>query len=401
MCAPRPTPRPARRRAAGFTLVELMVAVLLSSIVLITVYFVFSANARQYYVQEQIVQMQEGMRFALEYIKNDLRNTGRHSVVNGYPGPERDRHYCRVGTPRRAITLIESNLNQPRVLTANQNGLQPDRLQLLADGSMDIRLVTAQVVGNRVSVAAAGAQLTVDAQRIAGSAEHFAHTYRPGYFLRIELLDTGDFDLVPIIAADFGGGSPAITLSDPPCIDTTACGGRCLVNAVKLVEYAILPDPRDDPNAFKTDLVRRVLDARNPARAIDGESLTIAEYAVDLQVWGTYDTRAVGAPEPTIPPDPNALDTIGNWQAAWAGFIDESGAMNANPQRLRSLHVLLMTRTPREDPEFRVAIDRDILVRNRVPADRTWFDVPEPGPPALARVATLTSEVETPNLVTF
>ncbi len=56
---------------------------MLSGAVLTSIYFVFISNSRQYYTQEQIVQMQESMRFALEYLKNDLRNAGQMALVNG------------------------------------------------------------------------------------------------------------------------------------------------------------------------------------------------------------------------------------------------------------------------------------------------------------------------------
>ena len=70
-------------RNRGFTFIELLVAGFLGAIVLVTTYLIFTANSRQYYVQEQIVQMQEGMRFAVEYLKGDLRSAGRLVVVNG------------------------------------------------------------------------------------------------------------------------------------------------------------------------------------------------------------------------------------------------------------------------------------------------------------------------------
>ena len=73
-----------RRRANhGFTFVELLVALLFAGIIMVAAYLVFISASRQYYVQEQVVQMQESMRFAMEFLKNDLRGTGRLTVVNG------------------------------------------------------------------------------------------------------------------------------------------------------------------------------------------------------------------------------------------------------------------------------------------------------------------------------
>jgi hypothetical protein len=164
---------------------------------------------------------------------------------------------------------------------------------------------------------------------------------------------------------------------------------------VQIVEYVVRTDPPDDRNAPKTDLVRRVLDARNLGLELADVTVTVAEYVVNFQVWGQYDTRAAGAPTPVIPDDPNPADTRGNWPGNQA----ESAVMAANAQRLRTLDLLLAVRTPREDPEYTVAIDVGLPPDQRIAADRTWFDVPNPGDPALARVATLGTEVETPNLM--
>ncbi len=386
--------RSLRRR--GFTMVELLVAVLLSSIVMITVYFVFQANTRQFYTQEQVVQMQEAMRFALEYLKTDLRNAGRHSLVSGAAVPDGgDPGYCRAADARRGVQLFENDANQPTVLTANNNGLRPDRLRLLADASGDVRLTARQVLGDRVTISPASGQRTTDAAAVVGAEARFNRTYRIGYLLRIENVPKGRFDLVPIAAAAFNGGMPQIQLSLPVCGDVALCAaGECLVNPVQVVEYVVRPDPPLDRDSPKTDLVRRVVDARNMAGELTDVTVTVAEHVVDFQVWGQYDTRPAGGPLPQMAADTNPADTRGNWPAA-----DPEGAiMAANPHRLRALNLLLAVRTPREDPEYRLAIDLAVAPADRLPADRTWFDLTNLGDPAYARVATLGTEVETPNM---
>jgi prepilin-type N-terminal cleavage/methylation domain-containing protein len=382
-------------RRKGFTVVELLVAVALSAIVLVTVYLVFNANTRQYYTQEQVVQMQEAMRFALEYLKTDLRNAGRDAIVDGVPGPEKDPGFCAAGAQRRGVELFENDPGQPGVLTANGNGLVPDRLRIYTDASGGARLATSRVAGGIVSVLPGNMQRTDEARDELSNQTRFNRIYRAGYFLRVEATDTQDFDLVPIQDAQYNGGQPQIRLANLPCFDTTKCdAGKCLINPVQLVEYAIVTDPPNSANAPKTDLVRRVMNASNTDQELADQTVTIAEYVVNFQVWGMYDTRAVGAPMANVPADPNPADTVGNWP----GAQPESVTMRANPQRIRSLNLLLAVRTPREDPEYTVAVDLATQPANRVAADRTWFDVPNVGAPALARVATLSTEVETPNM---
>ncbi|MEZ4471150.1 MAG: prepilin-type N-terminal cleavage/methylation domain-containing protein [bacterium] len=128
-----------RRRPAGFTMVELMMALLLSSIVLLAIYFVFISNTEQYYRQEQIVQMQESMRFALEHLKTDLRNAGRLTVVNGTPRGT-DAGFCRPQEGLTAIRLFDNELTGdrpdfPAIVADIGNRIRPDRLRLLVDGS--------------------------------------------------------------------------------------------------------------------------------------------------------------------------------------------------------------------------------------------------------------------------
>ena len=170
------------------------------------------------------------------------------------------------------------------------------------------------------------------------------------------------------------------------------------VNPVQSVRYRIIADPAD---RTKTNLVRELLDASNPAIVLAGGTLTVAEFVVNLQVWGTYDSRPNPAPKtPVIADDPRLTDDIGNWTPV---SVDEATPFNGRPHRIRALNVLLATRSNREDPDMHLAPDIARAAGARIAADRTWFDVTEEGPgvtPAYARVTTLTARVETPNLLT-
>ena len=78
--------------------------------------------------------------------------------------------------------------------------------------------------------------------------------------------------------------------------------------------------------------------------------------------------------------------------------------MNARPDRVRALNVLIAVRTPREDEAFNLTagmIDFGAAAGDRIAADRTWFDVVATPGSGLARVATLTSTVETPTMRRF
>ncbi len=371
-----------RARQRGFTLVELLIAGLMSALVLLAVYFVFIANTTQYYRQEQIVQMQESMRFAVELLKTDLRNAGRLGIVRG-DGDGRDPRLCTDRPGVRAVQLFENEPDSPAVLTRFGNGLRPDRVQLIVDAGGAVMLRTRQVSPDQVVLAPALEQPTAEARAIAGSEERFEAQFRPGTYLSISAPGNA-FDMVPITNVAFAEAGSTITLSQNVCLDNRirTCGQSCLVGAAQLVEYAVEAHPDE---AERTDLLRRVIDARNGRTALDGLTLTVAEYVVNLQVWGL--DRVASA------------TTMGAERELDPAREDAAGAATlAQIQTVRSLGVLLAARTPREDAEYVVAPDRAVAPPDRRAADRAWFEVDDTPGTGLARVATLKAQVEATNL---
>jgi len=392
-------------RSRGFTLVELLVAGLIASLVLIAIYVVFIANTTQYYRQEQIVQMQESMRFAVEYLKNDMRNVGRNSIANGVASfasqPDvTDAGYCGT-TGVRGVQLFDNEQQGgPAVLEEHGNGLRPDRLRMMVDttGGTQFAVSTLTPLGQPtvIRLERAGAATSAAAAEILGAEAAFEATFKPGYYLRLE--DSNAFTLLPIEDVDYNGGSPTITVEDP-----VRCGGfpswclagECRANPVQHIEYRLVADGQ--PNSLKTDLVRQAIHSIND-EPILAERVVVAEYIVNMQLWGIFDTRNNGSSTPVIPADATPKDDIGNWSED-----TEAQRFNSRPERIRKLHVLLARRTAREDEELTVAPGMANAPEERVAADLTWFDLDGEGEPdrttGLARVATLHGAVETPNLV--
>jgi type IV pilus assembly protein PilW len=84
-----PAPRPfARRRIAGFSMVELMTAMLLSMLLIAATITVFVSNKRVYGATEGLGRIQENARTAFELMARDIREAGgnpcdvRMQVVN-------------------------------------------------------------------------------------------------------------------------------------------------------------------------------------------------------------------------------------------------------------------------------------------------------------------------------
>jgi len=71
--------------AQGFTLVELLIVMAISSLVLSAVLKVFQVNQRTYAVQEEVAAMQQNVRVARMFLERDIRMAG-YGVTNFYDG---------------------------------------------------------------------------------------------------------------------------------------------------------------------------------------------------------------------------------------------------------------------------------------------------------------------------
>lgn len=60
----------------GFTLVELMIAMVISSFLVTAVYAAHTTQQRTYHVQEQVAEMQQNLRAALYFITSEIRIAG-------------------------------------------------------------------------------------------------------------------------------------------------------------------------------------------------------------------------------------------------------------------------------------------------------------------------------------
>ncbi len=69
--------------ARGFSLVELMIALLIGLVIAIGVVQIFSATRATYQLDESLARAQENGRFALEFLSQDVRHAG-------YAGCNRD-----------------------------------------------------------------------------------------------------------------------------------------------------------------------------------------------------------------------------------------------------------------------------------------------------------------------
>ncbi len=79
----KPHVRPQSRSSqAGLSLIELMVALLLSGLLLVGLVQIFSASRASYQMAQGLARVQETSRFAIDYLQRDARMAGQFGCVN-------------------------------------------------------------------------------------------------------------------------------------------------------------------------------------------------------------------------------------------------------------------------------------------------------------------------------
>ena len=389
--------RQMRESELGFTMTELLIGTFLASVISLGVFAVFADSSAYYSRQLDRTQAQSSLRFAMEYIKGELHDFGRLSILSTAP-QVRDPNYCGARA-YQGISLIDndpgSGFYQPSA-TLVANDIYPDRLQLLIDASDATPLRVAQQTGTQITLLPMLSQPTSEA-RLAlsiGAEQRFERVFDNQSLTRITNLSTGRYDLVPTNGAQLVNGAGTLTLTAPPCQDLGCQSGDCVVNSVHWVEYLILTG---DDHPEHTFLARRRLRLNNGS-PINGSELMIGDHVVNLQIWGLYDTKGQ-APNnfgpfanlaSIIPDDLDLRDDRGNWTPD----TDESNRVKFWAHRLRSLNLMVSARAARVDPNLRMVQDLNGLgaqERATIRLERS----PERG---LAHVSSMVGAVDTANL---
>ena len=98
------------RKDKGVTLLELLIALVISAIIVATLYRVFVSQQKNYVVQERVADMQQNVRVAINRMMREIRMAGFGSVSNvlSLPGPPPGVNgFTQVITPNNnAITIV-------------------------------------------------------------------------------------------------------------------------------------------------------------------------------------------------------------------------------------------------------------------------------------------------------
>ncbi|AKF03264.1 PilW family protein [Sandaracinus amylolyticus] len=385
--------RPSSRRA-GFTLVEMMVAMTIGALVIASVYTLGGSAARDFQEQQRVTQLQLSTRLALDRVRRDVERAGLH----GTPDSMVERTCVTPARRVRAVQLVNEDGGSRAAINAHQAGAantttQADLLRLVGnfatsdaylvrsfDSSGGTAFLQTSWQGFRRSFAADSTGTTIDPTI-------FQDVFRAGRMLHIQTVQGNHF-FVRVASATVSGNSASVSFT--PALGV---GGTCVVGLgegallapLSEVEYALQANAEDLPTATSSSgadvtgpnvsLVRRERDMVTNAIT---ETRTVLEWAMHFDVDAIFDDTAVGSA-----PDARLATLYGDELA--------ETNMAARASRVRALVVTIGARSRDQDPNFPWAapVPGAPPVRFRVFSDRV----------GAARVRTATAEIGLPNLI--
>jgi Tfp pilus assembly protein PilE len=344
------------RRTLGLTLVEVMVTVALTTVVVAGVYMIYSKAVLAFRVENQVMTMQDRLRFGLEHLKRDVRRAGFLATPNSLV----DTNICPPPTNRlRAVTITPADGDVAE--DGENDNISPSSITLFGDFFSGQVYRTGGITGNTVYLDGGAANFPtneLEFERIFCGVSCNA----PNRYLRIVTRDQFEV-MLEITGATYESPSgPYIELSQsvPRVGGGNLCGitglGEGLeANVAGFVRYRIAFDER--PNAptdtgedggapLKTDLIREELDV-DGVTEMAGTQLVIADYAVDLQFYDFGFDISGAAALPQMAYYPLITDVL---SGANPGVLDDSAS--ATPEALRTLTLKLTLRADAEDSSF-------------------------------------------------
>lgn len=108
-------PFSSRYRQRGLSLIELMIAIVIGSILILAVVQVFSASRTAYQLSQGIARNQESARFSLDFLSRDLRMAGHMGCVNDQSLLSTDASGNLTGGNIRSLFLSQDDRNANNV----------------------------------------------------------------------------------------------------------------------------------------------------------------------------------------------------------------------------------------------------------------------------------------------
>jgi type II secretory pathway pseudopilin PulG len=379
--------RGSRGGRAGFTLVELMVALTGGLFVSLAVFALARDSGRFYQRESRVANATVGALLGFERLRTDIGRAGFLAT----PDIMRDPSVCLKPDGNWPAAL--KSLASIRIGTATASGaLAANRRNLttltLAGSYASADIFPARVVNNGQSVTFFMIPGSPALTRLGNGANPSNETVQ-GVFAKaraLRFVQYGKQYYGQIVSAT-GGNAPSVTINTTPPVQfrsgAVGCGaeiigsgaGEGTINVVNFIQYSLRNlsnSPQGAPGAQtataktnyaslytnsanapgeagRTELVRVEQDVTGTA--IEGTEEITAEYAVDLGFQATAVT-ILGCCDPTV-------TAIAPGTTAFATFTGDAFDVNVFPERLRSLRVRLGVRSRESDRPADIGSDAD------------------------------------------
>lgn len=347
------------RAEAGFTLLEMLIALVAGAMTIATVYTLGAGSTRAFQEQNRINQTQGAVRGAMEQVRRDVSRAGFGGTPDsGTNASNGDRGANPAGcTVTQAFQLVGLDINDGAYTAQMQlpanNVVQADGIVMTGNYATGDHYLVAEISGGTTISLQQSRQ---SFRRSFGSplnAQRFEEAFQVGRWVYL-VSETGR--RVARAITGVNGATATVTVS--PAI-TTGCfgyGRGARISPISRIEYYAASPVTDA--AFQW-LLPRGTAAERTARGVDQAILArrevtfadttpptpvanservVLEYLVHFNAAITRDTAAAGVPAP------NLVETL-------AG---DGGAalLAAAPSRARAVRVTVGARTPGVDPNF-------------------------------------------------
>ena len=411
-----------RTSAAGFTLVELMVALTGGLFVSLAVFALARDSGRFYQRESRVANATVSALMGFERLRGDLARAG----FMASPNVARDIAVCAKPNggstwPAALANLASVQIQQPAatgVLAAN--GRSPQGLTLAGSYTSSDQY-PARVVNNGATVSFFLVPGTTALTRLGNGANPTNQAVQAVFDVGrgLRFVQYGQQYYGQIIGSN-GGAAPQVTVNNAPQIQFRSgalggCGaniigsgaGEGTINVVNFIHYDLrnlstsAQTPRGATDyaslyaesaagpgeAQRTELVRVEQDVTGAA--IDTTEEVVAEYAVDLAFQITAVTAIANCCDPTVLP-------VAPGSANFSRFTGPVSVANTQPELIRTVRVRLGMRSRESDRAGGIAADAT------APATQGLFRFdlgPTAAPDRFARIRTFQADVVLNNQV--
>jgi prepilin-type N-terminal cleavage/methylation domain-containing protein len=417
-------PMRTRTKRAGFTLVELMIALTAGAFAVAGAYYLTGTSSRLFNEQMSVSEVQSTVRIAMEQIKRDIGRAGflaarsRRELLD-CAGQTDQPEVSPIAVDGFSVAIDQRTARTTALLNTTQNVLRTDRLVLngnyassdayLIDPSYDAATGVIALQPGHESFIRSFTTTANDSAPPTFSRARFDAVFTDQRLVRIEHMQSGRVFFRRVTGrGTVGSGTDqtgSLTL-DTPLPTHCFTPSEVAISPVVRIRYQV-ESPSDSRADFglgyddgsgnvaseRTMLVRRELDTTSAATSdtmtpVPGSARVVLDYAVEFRVNAWYDDRSPDTD--TRPLLRYASESIAS------GALTVANVSNNLPHRLRSAVVTLSARAPEADGRLGCLARPSLnvpLPTFRLPAVESEGDFAR-----CARVRSLKAEIFMPNM---